>query len=264
MKWLFLSKNNDDEYIARLARGYQTETIPLETWRYEDTVNPVVLRGIMKHKIIKRCWQDGRKFRYIDTGYFGNQAGPLNPHGWKLYHRIVDNNLQHGDIVDRPGDRWERLGIQLQPRRSGKKILIAAPDEKPCVFYNINLEEWLSQVVSNIKRYTNRPVEIRQRDPNRQARVKNNFESALNDVHAVVTFNSIAATESIIQGVPAFVLCECNAARPVANTDLSSIDDPIFPDNDLRRAWVNHLAYGQFHNRELEDGTAKKILDGEQ
>jgi len=262
MKWLFLSKNNQDEYIARLAKGYQTEPTPLETWRYEDTVNPIVLRGIMKHKIIRRCWEDGRKFRYMDTGYFGNQPGPLNPHGWKLYHRIVENNLQHGDIVERPSDRWEKLGIKLRPRQSGKKILIAAPDEKPCVFYGIELETWITDVVEKLKRLTRRPIEIRQRDPNRQKRVNNSFESALDDVHAVITFNSIAATESIIHGVPAFVLCECNAARSVANTDLSRIEDPVFPDNDLRQAWVNHLAYGQFHNRELEDGTARRILEG--
>jgi hypothetical protein len=85
-------------------------------------------------------------------------------------------------------------------------------------------------------------------------------EHALQDVHAVVTFNSIAATESIIAGVPVFVLAPCNAARPVANVSLDRVEDPWFPDHDARLAWAHHLAYGQFHIDELKNGTALKIL----
>jgi hypothetical protein len=86
------------------------------------------------------------------------------------------------------------------------------------------------------------------------------MESALADVHAVVTFNSIAATESIMAGVPAFVLAPCNAALPVSNTDLSKIDNPWYPSRDQIEAWACHLAYAQFSNQELADGTALKIL----
>jgi hypothetical protein len=114
--------------------------------------------------------------------------------------------------------------------------------------------------VATIQQYTDRPVEIRQRNPNRQNRVNNSLEAALEDVHAVITYNSIAATESVIAGVPAFVLAPSNAAIPVSNTDLSTIDNPWFPSDDQRHAWACHLAYGQFHVNELRDGTAKRIL----
>ena len=62
-------------------------------------------------------------------------------------------------------------------------------------------------------------------------------------------------------GIPAFVTAPCNAARPVANLDLAQIDRPWYPDPDLVYAWVCHLAYGQFHNDEMSDGTALRILD---
>ena len=225
MTWTFLSKNNQDEYMEMLAHGSGSTPTPLETWQYESSQNTIVVRGIMKHKIIKQCWQDQRPFFYMDSGYVGNRASNLNPNGWKYYHRVVFNNLQHNQIVSRPADRWERLGIKIQSwRRTGSKILIAAPDEKPCVFYGINLEQWITQTVATIKQHTDRPVEIRQRNPDRRARVKNNLESALDGVHAVVTFNSIAATESILAGVPAFVLAPCNAAMPVANKKLNQIN----------------------------------------
>ena len=128
---IFLSKNGTDEYINMFAKS--VGVLPVSDFDYEVSSEPIVLRGILKHKIIKRCWADGRDFYYIDTGYFGNKLT-------KLYHRIVKNNLQHGDIVPRPDDRWKKLNIQIQPWRApGRKILIAAPDEKPCIFYNIKL-----------------------------------------------------------------------------------------------------------------------------
>jgi len=60
--------------------------------------------------------------------------------------------------------------------------------------------------------------------------------------------------------VPAFVMAPCNAALPVSNTDLSKIDNPWYPSRDQIEAWACHLAYAQFSNQELADGTALKIL----
>lgn len=261
MTWIFLNKNNNDKYVEMFAQGHKVSSTVLETWDYHSSRDLLVIRGIMKHKTIKQCWHDQRSFLYMDSGYVGNRASTSNPNGWKYYHRIVLNNLQHDKIIPRPADRWERLGIKISSwKRTGSKILIAAPDTKPCIFYGIDLDRWILQTVNTIKQHTDRPVEIRQRNPDRRARVKNNIESALDDVHAVVTFNSIAATESILAGVPAFVLAPCNAAMPVADTDLARIDTPTYADQDQVHAWAHHLAYGQFHNDELKNGVATRIL----
>lgn len=260
MNWIFLNKKNNDEYIEMFARGCGATPTELETWNYQDSTEPLVIRGIMKHKIIKRCWADQRAFYYMDSGYVGNRPNPQNPHGWKQWHRIVPNDLQHDRVIARPADRWQQHGIPMPRRRTGSRILLALPDEKPCVFYGIDLDAWTKDTVAAIKQHTDREIVIRERNPNRQTRVANDLQSALHDVHAVVTFNSIAATESVLAGVPAFVLADCNAARPVANTDLSKIHDPWYPDPDQIHAWACHLAYGQFHNTELIDGTAMRIL----
>jgi hypothetical protein len=80
------------------------------------------------------------------------------------------------------------------------------------------------------------------------------------DIHALVTFNSVAAVESILAGVPAFVMAPSHVAKPVANTDLTKIDDPFYPDNDLLMAWCHSMAYGQYHVRELKNGTAFRMM----
>ena len=204
---IFLSKNGDDEYIDMYAHGLGQKSTPLESWRYEDSTEPLMLRGIMKHKIIKQCWQDGRYFRYMDSGYLGNRPSFKNPHGWKHWHRIVPNNLQHDSVIKRPSDRWNRLGIEISRRRQGSNILIVAPDEKPCKVYDIDLQTWISETIDTLKKYTDREIVVRQRDPSRKKRSKtDSFQSSLTDIWAVITFNSIAATESIVSGVPVFVL----------------------------------------------------------
>jgi hypothetical protein len=70
----------------------------------------------------------------------------------------------------------------------------------------------------------------------------------------------VAATESVLNGVPVFVTAPCNAALPVANTDLTQIETPWLPSEDAVQAWANHLAYGQFHIKELMSGEAAHIL----
>lgn len=260
MNWIFLNKKGVDNYIDRFALGSKTSSTLLETWRYEDSRDPLVLRGIMKHKIIKRCWQDGRKFYYMDSGYFGNKSTPTNPDGWKYWHRVVPNNIQHGTVVERPSDRWEKMNLTISKRQNGSRIMLVLPDDKPCAFYGIDRDTWIQQTIDTIRTHTDRPYFIRERTASRRQRVFNNIERSLDDVWATVTFNSIAATESVLAGVPAFALAPCNAAIPVSNTDLTKIDSPWFPDQDQIYQWACHLAYGQFHISELSNGTATKIL----
>ena len=261
MNWIFLNKNNNDGYIEMFAQGSGASVTCLETWQYEDTNAPLVLRGIMKHKIIKRCWQDRRWFYYMDTGYLGNRPSAINPLGSKHWHRVVPNNLQHNEVVPRPADRWQQLGIKMQPQQKHKRnILIVAPDEKPCSFYGTTLEDWMRLTVDTLKQHTDRPIVIRERPASRWQRKTQRPEDWLADTHAVVTFNSSAASECILAGVPVFVTSPFNAALQVSNINLDKIETPWFPSDDERHAWACHLAYGQFHIKELANGSATRIL----
>jgi hypothetical protein len=200
----------------------------------------------------------------MDTGYFGNEKTDSNPNGWKNWHRIVKNDLQHGEIISRPDDRFRHFNKKFNPwKKSGSSILIAAPDDKPCRFYGIDKEQWINDTVSKIKEHTDRPIIIRERAPKRIDRISTDtLQQALdNDVFALVTFNSVAAVEAIFYGIPAFTLAPANAASPVALQDLTKIDTPYYPDNDKLYAWACHLSYGQFHISELKTGKAKNLLE---
>lgn len=259
--WIFLSKNGSDEYINMFADGCGQTPVSTDDFVYESSQDPIVLRGILKHKLMKRCWNDSRDFYYMDTGYFGNMPNPLNPQGWKVWHRIVKNNLQHTDIQPKPDDRFKKLGITFHSRRHGSRIIVAAPDEKPCRFYGIDQQDWIDQTVTTLKQHTDRPIVVRQRASKRLDRIQTDplSQVLVNNVHALVTFNSLSAVESVLAGVPVFTTAP-NAAEPVGNTDLAQIETPYWPDRDKLYAWACSLSYGQFHNSELKDGTAFRIL----
>jgi hypothetical protein len=229
----------------------------ISTWlRETHTTTPVVLRGITKLKQMEACQVAGRDFYYIDTGYFGNGKK-------KLYHRITKNNVQwFGDIVERPGDRFEKTGVQIKKMRRGTNILIAPPSQKLLNNYDIVLEEWLANVQAEIKQYSDRPVVIRTKQ-NRSIRVNDDtMEMALDrDVHCLVTFSSIAAGEALLYGKPAITLGP-NAAAPLCSQSISAIENLKIPTLDEVQAWARHLAYCQFTEVEMRDGTAWRILNG--
>jgi hypothetical protein len=264
--WIFLSKGGKDEYVNMLAHSAKMKSTDSEYFDYHYDVavdrNQLVLRGILKHKIMKQCLADGNNFYYMDSGYVGNNLSRKNIQGIKQYHRIVLNDLQHRTIRQRPSNRWDLLGITPDARRYGYKIIVAAPDEKPCKYYGIDQQQWIQDTVAEIKKHTDRPVEVRERAALRIDRVMNQPLSQVltQDVHALVTFNSVAAVESILAGVPAFVMAPSHVAEPVANRELSKIENPFYPDRDLLMAWCHSMAYGQYHVRELKNGIAFRMM----
>ena len=262
-QFVYLSKHGQDEYINMLAQGVGGSITTTESFEYSQSTAPIVLRGMLKHKLMQQCRQNGRDFYYMDTGYLGNLPGPGNPNGWKLWHRIVKNNLQHSVIPPASSKRFDQLGISIPKKQlKGSDILIVAPSEKPCKFYGTTLTAWVEETVNTLKKYTDRKIIIRDKSKRRQDRVQHNsFVEAVNDdIHAVVVFNSNAATESILAGVPAFVTVDGHAAGPVANKSLSDIEQPFWPSSDLIYQWACGLAHGQVHVAEMQSGQAWKII----
>ena len=255
-----LSKNGTDEYVNMFANGAGFSVISDKDFDYETTMpQPIMLRGILKHKIMKQCWQDKRNFYYMDSGYLGNYKSPINPNGWKWFHRIVKNDLQHNTIIDRPSDRWEKLKYKIPAwKKDGRNILVVMPSEKPAKFYGIDMNAWREEVITTLKQHTDRPIIVREKASRPERTVKTIYKE-LDNAYAVVTLQSIAATEAILYGVPAFTFAP-NAAEQLTLNDLTKIEKPFYPDDDLKYNWACHLAYGQFHIEELANGTAYKIL----
>ena len=229
----------------------------ISSWsKEENTQTPVVLRGITKRKQMDTCRANGRDFYYIDTGYFGNGKK-------KNYHRITRNDVQNfGPVRDRPADRFDRTGVSLKKvRAEGSKILLAPPSQKLLNLYDIDLEIWLNQTLAEIGAHTDREVVIR-RKQGRSTRINDDtIEMALSqDVYCLITYSSIAAGEAILFGKPAITLGP-NAAAAVCSTSIAEIETIKRPSLDEISAWAKHMAYCQFTEIEMRDGTAWGILN---
>ena len=250
-----LSKNLKDEYVNMFAKGVG---LPIEDYYYDFGNKPILIRSMGKRKLIKQLWNDNKTFYYMDSGYVGNYKSKSNPYGYKLWHRIVKNDVQHSGIIDRPDDRWKSLDYPIHKKKTGSHILLVTPSEKPCKFYGIDRDKWVHETLEEICKHTDREVIIRDKAP-RQQRITRTIFDDLKNCHALVTYQSIAAVESVLYGVPAFTLAP-TAADPVCDKDLSLIEAPTVQDEDKIYKWACHLAYGQFHISELKNGTAYKII----
>lgn len=233
----------------------------LSDWESEkDTKSLLIIRGLGSgsQAAIKHCWENNRDFFAIDTGYFGNNSKI------KIWHRITKNNLQNlGPVIDRPNDRLKKIiDYQYQPKTDGKKILICPPSEKVMnLFDQPSPEVWTKQVIEELKKYTDRPIEIRLKPERTERLTTKTIESALeDDVYCLITYNSIAAIEAILNGKPAIALGP-NAAQSICNTQISDIESLKFPCKEEMTAFMRHLSYAQFTRKEMLDGTAWNILN---
>lgn len=230
----------------------------MASWdKAKDLSAPIALRSIAKKKIMQECLAQSRDFYYIDTGYFGNRK-------LKDYHRVTKNAMQWlGPTEDRPADRLERTRVKPRPITPGGKILIAPPSHKAMSYWELDADQWVEETVATLKQYTDRPIVIRMKQPREVRATVDTMEMALrDDVHALVTFNSIAAIEGLICGKPVFTMGP-NAAQPLANTDLAQIEKPFCPDLDQVYALLRCLAYHQFTVEEMSTGYTWAVLTGQ-
>ena len=248
-----------DPYLRGFINGAQGHE---STWESEKDSNSIlVIRGLGggSQKAIRHCWDTGRPFYAIDTGYFGNAKH-------KTWHRVTYNALQNMSAIVPRDDK--RLKIQLgnwseiyKPFTTGSKILICPPSDKVMrMFGQGTAQEWTTKLVQQLKELTDRPVEIRMK-PIRSERIttKTIKQALADDVHCLITYNSIAATEALMEGKPAITLGP-NAAQLICETNLKNIETPKIPTEDEIYAFLKHLSYSQFRQPEMEDGTAWKIL----
>lgn len=215
-----------------------------------DHVIPIVGCHPNVRQYIDVWLETGRKFIYWDRGYARRIFATWLPRGADGgYYRWVVNGFQMRSIRDVGSDRWASLKTSVGDwHRDGRHILIAAPTFPYSAFHHT--ERWTDETIDALARVTTRPIMVRGKES------KRSLSQDLEGAHCLVTHGSNAANEAIIMGYPVFCDASCAAAL-VGRTDLKQIETPNYPD---RKRWLNSLAYAQYNERELVDGTLWRHL----
>jgi hypothetical protein len=245
-----------------------------------------------KHKKLRHKYeyirQSGKPWIVAESAVFRrNMIQPPNPmsyHRYSWFSYFRNEGLYNN--VNCPKDRWDQIqkdqNIEIKSwRKDGDYILVILQRPGDSSLKNLlakykTYDNFLTQVITNIRRYTNRPIRIRMHPlrQNKQQDIINrlslpNVTISANthgaglleggdglykdfaDAWCVVGFNSNALTESICEGIPTFSLCPSSMAWDCSNTNLKDIDNPKFFD---RQQWLNNLGYCQWREDEIAQG----------
>lgn len=191
-----------------------------------------------------------RPYLYMDHGYFGGRGH------YNGYYRCVWNGTQGDMLPAAPSeDRWRALGQPMRPwRRDGRNIIVCPPSPTVEALFH-DAKGWRERVMAQLGRYTDRPIIVREKGDAQLTPLS----LALQDAHCLITFNSNAAIEAVLEGVPVFV--GLSAARPLGRCDrqLHHLEDPLYPE---REPHLHALAYGQFTLQEMRSGFAWRTMWG--
>lgn len=232
--------------LGRIVRGNVEELRSLPSELIPIVGCSPELRGLILEWRLAR-----RTFIYWDRGYARRVFATWLPRGEDGgYYRWHINSYQMQSVLDVPADRWNALDQPLTPwaKNPNGHIVLAAGSPTYERFHGI--EGWVNRTIEQLKKCTGREIRISDKES------KIPLSDRIAGAHALVSHGSNAAVEAAIMGCPVFVASD-SAASLVGLTDLSKIESPVFPD---REAWVRSLAYCQFNEKELVDGTLWRLL----
>ncbi len=174
--------------------------------------------------------------------------------------------------------RWNLFNHKFKSwRTTGNNIIILGQHHNSEQWAGLpEMNNWFEQQVQQIRKYTDRHIQIRPHPRNpvgfdvrkfnnvsmrrpimdRKTIDDTDFKDTLHNAWAVVNYSSNPAMEAVINGVPVFV-SEDSLCYEVGNKSLDNINNPQMPD---RQNWANKLSYTEWFPDEIKKGLPWKRI----
>ena len=242
----------------------------------EDDIDVPVIWSLLWHGRMQKNQRIYQSFRGRGKNVLVLEVGGIQRNiTWKVALNGINRAGDFG-LGDMDSDRPNRLKLKLKPwRTDGEHILICAQHNKSEQWRDMPaLETWLHNTITEIKKYSNRPIVIR---PHPRCPIQNNFRMHKNvsiqnpiqldntyddfnldfqNCWAVVSWSSNPGPQAVIAGIPAFVGPD-SLAYDVANIDLAHIESPHMPS---RENWLVRYAHTEWTVDEIRSGIPFKRL----
>ena len=232
------------EAMAEGANAIDFDNSEYPKYRGGHTIVWGLMRGAKELIDATRC--AGHNYYQIDNAYFGRD----------IYFRVTKNGTQLTQLkrVDdkRYREQFHSLGLKLSSwkKKRGHQVLICASSPILYEFYNTSLDDWIDNTIVQIRKYTDRPIIVREKQ-------LQGLEHDLSNSFILVTHVSASAIDALIYGVPIITTSAC-AATPLA-TPIQYIETPRITAN--RNSLFATLACGQFTIDEMKNGQAWSIVN---
>lgn len=194
-----------------------------------------------------RLWQqairEDRRRYYVDNAYFDR--------GRETYFRVGVNALQSWSKRASDGKRLAKLGVRIQPWRTGGERIYVCPQSVEFMTTHFNRPDWIDETFAQLEQRTQRQAVLRLK------RDGVPFWEILKDAWLVVAHSSSAAIEALLAGIPVIVTDPDCAAAEFGST-IDEIESPRCPDG--REEWAARLADSQWTLDEFRSGAALKAI----
>lgn len=190
--------------------------------------------------------ESGEPFIFTDHAYFG-RGYPGG--GIEGNFRVILSDIHQRKLIQRESPKT----FKYEPAEwhKGIHILVFPPSDTITQTFSPH-PQWAQNMVRTLKKYTDRPVYIKPKH------MRKPLSHYLEHAHAVIGYGTVASVEAAMAGVPVFAGPRC-PATPIAESDVSKIEEPIYPDREM---WFRNLTHSQFHLDEIRSGLCRETLLG--
>lgn len=233
---------------------------------------------MFRREIIDKQKNIGKHTLAIDSNLFLYK----DPGNTKTYLRFSLNDVfptSGNYFIDKiDPNRWQQIkndiGINLLDwRTNGNHILICLQRNGGWSMGNLDVMDWLKNILKILKTKTDRPIVVRAHpgdkkvknylhinEPNVTISDKPSIVDDLKNAWATITYNSSPGVASAIEGIPVFVtdpIPNHSQAFDIANTNLNTIENPLMPERQL---WIEKLSMCHYNFNDLKTGKAWQIM----
>jgi len=264
-----IEKSNDE--ISNHRGNYMPSDVAImQGWVHENSGNSPHLN--LRKLIISRQLLAQKSVITADSNLFLYAVGKGNePHHYLRYsiNGVFPDSGVYCDTEINP-QRWKQVSkdhnISLKDyRTTGNHILICLQRNGGWSMGKLNVMDWLSNVIAQLRNVSDRPIIIRAHPgdkdainylkislPNVSISKNLNLLDDLKNCWAVVNHNSSPAVAAAIEGYPIFVT-DLNKSQcaEIANTQLKEIENPILYD---RQNWAERISMFHWKFTELQSG----------